>query len=86
MACAKVAQRKGGISARLRRTNRLSARMLIKIRNDLVVMVSRRLNVLHALSNVLQAECRGFKINFSSITAKSASSPADSDLEDTDHR
>jgi hypothetical protein len=38
------------------------------------------------LSNVLQAECRGFKINFSSVTAKSASSPADSDLEDTDHR
>jgi hypothetical protein len=86
MACAKVAQRKGGISARLRCTNRLSARILIKIRNDLVMMVSRRLNVLHALSNVSQAECRGFKMDFSSITAKSASSSANSDLEDSDHR
>jgi hypothetical protein len=32
MACAKVARRKGGISAKLRCTSRLSARMLIKIR------------------------------------------------------
>jgi hypothetical protein len=60
MACAKVAQRKGGVSARLRCTSRISARMLIKIRNDLVMIVSRRLNVLHVLSNVLQAECRGY--------------------------
>jgi hypothetical protein len=63
MACAKVARRKGGISAKLGCTSRLSARMLIKIRN-LEVVMSRRLNVLHALSNVLQAECRGFRIGF----------------------
>jgi hypothetical protein len=58
-----VQRSRGARAAKLRCTSRLSARMLIKIRN-LEVVMSRRLNVLHALSNVLQAECRGFRIDF----------------------
>jgi hypothetical protein len=54
-----LVQRSRGARAHISETK---TRMLNEIRIYVVTTLCRRLSVLHALINVLQTECRGFKI------------------------